>query len=367
MAQSAFFHPGGEMFPIKRIRFSLMLLLLAMQPAAWAEDLEQASSYELGKGWQVPGTGFNLGGYASGGLEDDHAKNKGWALGMDDLSLFVRWEGEGKLRLFSEFDLEEPVSLAEGHGLTTRNAYLALERLYMDYLYSDKLNLRGGKFLTPIGRWNLLHAAPLVWTTTRPLITEYTFPTNATGAMAYGTIPLFGTEVDYSVYSAIGNDWRPDPKLDPFEEAHGVHFNFSLGRAGQLGMSYANFEQKSSIGEHQNLVGLDYYWERNRLEITSEAVYRSSDDGASQDEKGMFVQGAIPLTQRLYGILRYEVFDQAGDAPTINSWLAGLALRVSPSMLLKAEYSHPNQNAVQFNHGTNDVPNGFFTSFAIMF
>ncbi|HQR50590.1 MAG TPA: hypothetical protein PKW44_02995 [Methylophilaceae bacterium] len=340
-------------------------MLLVIQTAAWAEDLEQASSYELGKGWQVPGTSFNLGGYASGGLSDDHGE--GWVLGMNDLSLFVRWEGEGKLRLFSELDLEEPVGIEEGVGLTTKHAYLGLERLYLDYLYSEKLNFRGGKFLTPIGRWNLLHAAPLVWTTTRPLITEYTFPTNATGAMAYGTLPLFGTEVDYSVYSAIGNDWRPDPKLDPFEEAHGLHFNVPLGRAGQLGMSYANFEQKSSSGEHQNLVGLDYYWEHNRLEISSEAVYRSSDDGGSEDEKGLFVQGAIPLTERLHGIVRYEVFDQAGNAPTINLWLAGLALRVAPSVLLKAEYSHANHGTVEFSHGMNNVPDGLFTSFAIMF
>ena len=348
------------MFPIKRIQFFLALLLLGLRASAWAEDLEQAFDYELGKGWQVPGTGFNLGGYASGGLNDNHSNGNGWALGMDDLSLFVRWEGEGKLRLFSEFDLEQPVTLEEGVGLTTKNAYLALERLYLDYLYSEKINLRGGKFLTPIGRWNPLHAAPLVWTTTRPLITEHTFPTNATGAMAYGTLPLFGTEIDYSVYTAIGNDWRPDPKLDPFEEAYGLHFNVPLGRAGQLGFSYANFEQKSSVGERKNLVGFDYYWEHNRYEIMSEAVYRFSDKGASQDEKGLYIQGAIPLSDRLHGIVRYELYDQAGGAPAMHLWLVGLALRVAPAVLLKAEYSHATHNTIQ-------APEGFFTSFAIMF
>jgi hypothetical protein len=348
------------MFPIRHFRFFLALLLLGSHSASWGEDLEQASSYELGKGWQVPGTGFNLGGYASGGLNDDHNKGRDWTLGMDDLSLFVRWEGEGKLRLFSEFDLEEPVTLEKGSGLTTKHAYLALERFYLDYLYSDKLNLRGGKFLTPIGRWNLLHAAPLVWTTTRPLITEYTFPTNATGAMAYGTLPLLGAEIEYSVYTAIGNEWRPDPKLDPFEEAYGLHFNIPLGRAGQLGFSYANFEQKSSIGERKNLVGFDYYWEHNQYEILSEVVYRSSDEGASQDEKGLYIQGAIPLSAHLHGIVRYEFYDQAGAAPAMNLWLLGLAYHVTPSLLLKAEYSHATHNTIQ-------APEGLFTSFAIMF
>jgi hypothetical protein len=347
------------MFPINPIRFFLTLLLLGLQTPVWGDEFEQASSYELGKGWQVPGTGFNLGGYTSGGYNDDRSKNQ-WDVGMDDLSLFVRWEGEGKLRLFSELDLETPVDYEPGVGLTTKHAYLALERLYADYLYSDKLNFRGGKFLTPIGRWNLLHAAPLVWTTTRPLITENTFPTNATGAMAYGTLSLLGTEVDYSVYSAIGNDWRPDPKLDPFEEAYGLHFNIPIGRAGQLGFSYANFEQKGSVGERKNLVGLDYYWEHDRYEIMSEAVYRFSDDGSSHDEKGLYIQGAIPLSARLHGIVRYELYDQAGPAPAMNLWLAGLAYRVAPSVLLKAEYSHATHNAIK-------APEGFFASFAIMF
>jgi hypothetical protein len=347
------------MFPMKSIRSVLLLLLLAIRSLAWAGDLETESDYELGKGWQVPGTGFNLGGYASGGLNDDRGKNL-WSVGIDDLSLFVRWEGEGKLRLFSELDMENPVEYEQGAGLTTKHAYLALERLYADYLYSDKLNLRGGKFLTPIGRWNLLHAAPLVWTTTRPLITEHTFPTNATGAMAYGTLPLFGTEIDYSVYTAIGDDWRPNPKLDPFEEAYGLHFNVPLGRAGQFGFSYVNFEQKSSVGERKNLVGFDYYWEHDRYEIMSEAVYRFSDEGASHDEKGLYIQGAIPLSERLHGIVRYELYDQAGPAPTMNLWLAGLALRVAPAVLLKAEYSHATHNTIR-------APEGLFASFAIMF
>jgi hypothetical protein len=96
-------------------------------------------------------------------------------------------------------------------------------------------------------------------------------------------------------------------------------------------------------------------------------VYRASDEGASQDEKGLYIQGAIPLSERLHGIARYEVFDQAGSAPTINLWLIGLALRLAPSVLLKAEYSHPNHSTIQSNQSTNQVPDGFFTSFAIMF
>lgn len=347
------------MFPIKSLPL-LGLLGLLMSLTASADNLEQSNAEEmLGNGWQVPGTGLNLGGYASGGYNDDRGSGQ-WNADMDDLSLFIRWEGEGKLRLFSELGLQRPMEYDPGTGFTTRHAYLALERLYADYLYSDELILRGGKYLTPIGRWNLIHAAPLVWTTSRPLITEYSFPTNATGVMAYGTVSLLGLEVDYSVYSAVGPEWRPDPRLDPFREANGLHLNATLGRAGQLGFSYASFEQKSAKDEHRNLFGLDYTWSHDRYEVMAEGIYRVSDDGSQKDERGLYVQTAIPLSARLHGIVRYELYDQAGPAPAMNLWLGGLAYRLTPNTLLKAEYSHAT-------HNTIDAPEGIFTSFAILF
>jgi hypothetical protein len=344
------------MFPLKR--FLILLALLSVHLAARAEDTLAGADYQPGKGWQIPGTGFRLGGYASAGMENDRHQHTN--LGLDDFSLFVHWESDGKLRLFSELDLENPVLWEQSRGLTTHHAYLALERLYADYLYSEKLNFRAGKFLTPIGRWNVIHAAPLVWTTSRPLITEHAFPTNATGAMAYGTLPVMGREIDYSVYTAIGNDWRPDPKLDPFEEAYGLHLTMPTSNLGEFGVSYANFEQKGKIGERKNLLGMDYFWSRNRYEISAEMVYRLSDEGRHSDEKGLYIQGVAPIADRWYAIGRYELYDKAGPAPAMNLWLAGLAMRLSPAMVFKAEVSHASHNRIQ-------APEGVFASFAIMF
>lgn len=345
------------MIPLMRLSFLWAVLLLCIQPLAWAAELVSDADYVLGKGWQVPGTGFRLGGYASVGIEDErHAKA---AAGVDDLSLLIHWEGDGKLRFFSELDLERAVIWEQDTGITARHAYLALERLYGDYLYSDKLNFRAGKFLTPIGRWNVIHAAPLVWTMTRPLLTEHSFPTNATGAMAYGTLSVLGTELDYSVYTELSKNWRSDPKQDPFEEAYGGHVMAPIA-GGELGVSYANFEQKGSVGERKNLLGLDYFWSRNRYEISAEAIYRFSDRGSQSDEKGVYIQGVAPLSDRWYAVGRYEYYDQAGAAPALNLWLAGVAMRLSPAMILKAEYSHANHNHIQ-------APEGVFASFAVLF
>lgn len=342
----------------KHVRLLLFsCLIIACRPLL-ADDLSVIDEYQPGHGWQVPGTSFRLGGYTSEGIEND--KNQPWNIGINNLSLFVWWDGEGKLKLFSELDLENPLLYEQGNNLTVKHDYLALERAYADYLFSERFNLRGGKFLTPIGRWNTIHAAPLVWTTSRPLITERTFPTNATGVMAYGTLPVGGNDVDYSVYSAVGKDWRPDPKLDPFEEAYGAHVSIPVSGHGELGMSYANFEQKREIGERKNLIGLDYYWEHNRYEISSELAYRFSDNGSQSNEGGMFIQAVVPVSERWYVIGRYELYEPAGPLPTMNLGLLGLAKRLSPATIFKLEFSHASHNQIQ-------APEGFFTSFAILF
>lgn len=345
------------MFPLQRLLLLLAVLLFG-PVSARAEDFPSVADYQPGKGWQIPGSGFRVGGYAAVGVESDRRQHA--MAGVDDFSLFMHWENEGKLRLFSELDLEKPFVGEEAAGLTAKHAYLALERVYADYLYSEKINFRAGKFLTPVGRWNVIHAAPLVWTTSRPLITERSFPTNTTGAMAYGSLPAFGNEIDYSLYSTVGKDWRTAPTLDPFEEAYGLHLTMPTSGLGEFGVSYANFEQRSALGERRNLLGLDYFWSQQRYELSTEMIYRFSDNDHRSNEKGLFIQGVAPLGGRWYAVGRYEFYDHGGFEPALNLWLAGVAMRLSPAMILKAEFSHAVNNRIQ-------APEGLFASFAVLF
>lgn len=350
------------MFVYRCLRHQAALLLVAglfLAPSAVrADESEPVPDYYPGQGWQVPGTGLKLGGYVTGSFEN--IRHSPAAFAIDDLSLFAHWESQGKLRLFSEVTLESPVVYQPEDDTISRHSYLTLERLYADYLYSDGLNFRAGKFLTPIGRWNVIHAGPLEWTTSRPLVTERSFPTNATGAMIFGTVPVFGKSVDYSIYSAIGNDWRPDPKLDPFEDAYGLHVSVPISAAAELGVSLVSFEQKDSSSERRKLWGLDYFWSRNRYELTAEVAYRYSEDGGPFDERGAFVQGVAPVSDRLYAVARYEFYDKAGATPPVNLWLVGLTMKVSPALLLKMECREGSDEQVV-------APDGFLASISFLF
>ena len=334
-----------------------LALALACAQAVAADGALSDINYRLGEGLQLADTGFSLGGYATASYEHLHHAPARTAL--DNLSLFVWWQGDSRWKFFSELDYENvlahPASDVEGE---TR--YLALERLYVDYALTDTTTIRVGKFLTPIGRWNLIHATPLVWTTSRPFVTTESFPTNATGLMLNGTLPDVANGTEYSLYASKMGELRPNPVLDPFYEAVGAHVSVPVLTDGQVGFSYAAFEQKKTRDEKKQLVGVDFVWTRNRYELSGEGIYRFSDNGSDWDEKGAFGQLVVPLTDKLYAVGRYELYRKAREPLATRLWVAGLNYRVTPAIVLKAEWNGAT-------HNTIDAPEGFMSSLSLLF
>ena len=348
--------PRPSLVAAVRIALTLCLLLAGAQAAA-DDNAFSDINYRLGEGLRVADTGFSLGGYATASYDKlDHAPSR---TALDNLSLFVWWQGEGRWKFFSEFDYEN-VLASSSAGQEGKDHYLALERFYLDYAVTDTTTLRAGKFLTPIGRWNLIHATPLVWTTSRPLVTTRTFPTNATGLMLNGTLPTVAHGIEYALYASKGSELRPNPALDPFHEALGAHVTLPLPADGQLGFSYAAFEQESTRDETKQLAGIDFVWSRNRYEISAEGVYRFSDSGSARDEKGAFGQLVVPLADKLYAVGRYEIFRKAQEPLTTHVWVAGLNYRVTPAIVLKAEWVGSRNNVI-------DAPEGFMSSLSLLF
>ncbi|CAN5879911.1 hypothetical protein BH11PSE8_BH11PSE8_27840 [soil metagenome] len=351
------------------LRLAAACLVLAVLPCAAAgtaftgklsDTLSGTLSdidYRLGEGLHIPGVGLNLGGYATGtyerlrGLPDRAA--------LDNLSLSLWWEGTGRWKVFSEFDYENAISSRSAHD-KDEDRYLALERIYVDYALSETTTVRAGKFLTPIGRWNLLHAAPLVWTTSRPLVTTVAFPTNVTGLMVSSDLTVAGTTIDYSVFGSRGDEVRPNPALDPFNDAIGFRAVAPLPVGGQLGFSYVTFEQAHAEGLRKELFGLDLLWVRNRFELSAEAVYRVLHSAGLRNEGGGFVQLVAPLADRLFGVARFESYRQAQQSRATELWVAGISYRMTPAVVLKAEW-------VGARHNDLRAPEGFLSSVSVLF
>ncbi len=337
-----------------RVIATACMILIGFHAAA-DETSSSDINYRLGEGLRVADTGFSLGGYATTSYEIlRHTSSRA---ALDNVSLFLWWQGQSRWKFFSEFDYEHVLASRSQIG---NERYLSLERLYLDYAATDTSTVRVGKFLTPIGRWNLIHATPLVWTSSRPIVTTYTFPTNATGLMLTGTLPRVANGTEYSLYASKGNELRPNPALDPFTEALGAHVTFSVLPNAQLGFSYARFEQEKTRGTKKQLVGIDFIWSRNRYEVSAEGVYRFSDNGSAWDEMGAFGQLVAPLSGKLYAIGRYEIFRKAQETLATQLWVAGLNYRITPAVVLKAEW-------VGSMHNNIDASEGFLSSVSILF
>ncbi len=307
------------------------VLAAETEPQAANADSPQ---YELGQGLRLGNTGFTVGGYTS--LQYQDVQNSPSQGDISHLSMFVWWEGESRVKFFTEIDNEDSLS-ADDQANGDSGRFLSIERLYFEYAFDDAIAIRLGKFLTPIGRWNQIHADPLVWTTSRPLVTVNMFPEHASGGMLLGNVDLFGQRADYMVYSSIGTDVRKDPAENPFNEAVGARLNIPIGANLQWGMSVASFDQTINVEEHETLVGTDFIWSSRGYELSGEGIYRRSSLGSVRDAHGGFVQGVVPLYGKLFGIARLEEIHNPVIQEDARLMVLGLNYRQSRALSLKLE------------------------------
>lgn len=342
-------------------------------PSAVAETAPPepgALHYEFGRGLKLGDTGFTLGGYVTG--EYKHLDGEASRLRSSHASAFVWWEGMDRVKLFAEVDLLDGVSGNQNdYDEHSGGRRVSLERLYGDYTFSDALALRLGKFLTPVGRWNQVHADPLVWTTTAPMVAQTFFPRSVTGASLGGNVPAWGRAVGYSVYLSNGREWRADSQEDPFAKVLGGRLVLPLGSDLQLGISAANYQLRSRNGEPQQLRGVDLYWSRGGIEFSAEWLLtrgtavagqeidpdRDHDTGPSpinpvpnpyehggpRSTRGGYVQGVLPLGRHLFAVARTDWLHDPRTITFVRQHLVGVTWRPNAGTSVKLEYVRPSQ------------------------
>ena len=143
-----------------------------------------------------------VGGYTD--IEYLNRKNQGTPSTFDQHRFvpFIYADVSEHVKFAAELEIEH--GIREGSASGTE---VSLEFMTIDYLVNDKINLRGGVILLPIGKFNLLHDAPLRDLTDRPLVTQFLYGVVAaeTGAGFYGTFyPTRRAKLDYELYVTTG-------------------------------------------------------------------------------------------------------------------------------------------------------------------
>ena len=220
--------------------------------------------YKPGAGLRLGDTGLSLGGYSRVDLSRDEGGPA--RLAIEDLSLFTIWDPVPRFRVFSELEAEDAAHVDDhGRGGTSEHKF-TLERLYGDVAFSDRVNLRVGKFLTPIGRWNLIHAAPLVWTTSRPLVTIVPFATHTTGVMLFGNLDTNGS-ITYSAFGQFVDSFETSSEeLNPADRSAGFRLELSPSSTWAIGTTYTGANRHSAWN---HLGGADALWRKQPVEIMS--------------------------------------------------------------------------------------------------
>lgn len=316
--------------------------LLGLCKPVWAED---NSNF-----WDS----FALGGYSSAGV--DIPRDSTASAFINEVSLILTWENESRFKFFGEFELEEPLKWNSHQGLTTRDAYLDLERFYLDYNLSEKLNLRAGRFLTPAGRWNLIHAAPLVWTSTRPIATRLLFPSSINGLMLYGSVPYQDYAFEYTFFTEGLKDQIRDDNEIIYKHVNGARF--TLNAPINIGLTLASFQEDRPLSPTYRMFGLDFVTHIGNLELSGEGFYRNTNKG-NDGGSGAYLQSAYHMGNEWYWLTRLETFDHP-DTGSAERWLIGATKRVKPNQLLKFEF-------VGGSGELPESPRGFISTFAVLF
>jgi hypothetical protein len=213
---------------------------------------------------------------------------------------------------------------------------LEVERLYLDLGSRDALRLRFGKFLTPIGRWNLARIEPLLWTTSEPLIVEQVFDDTMTGAMLHGSVFPTGGALSYSLYGTFLNPLDAEADEHPARYSAGAHLEWASLKGWTIGASY--FASQLEKREWNHLGGADLLWQPHaRVELSGEALFGegSREDGALW---GLYAQTVVETLPTVYLVGRYERFNPPGGGRDINLFDLGLAWVPVPYLRLKADY-----------------------------
>jgi hypothetical protein len=314
-------------------------------------DLE----YRPGRGLRLGDTGFTIGGFAT--ATATRLEGESGRFGLEALDLFVFFDPTPYLHVFADFSFDKLLDIDVVQGADTSTADASIERLYGDLNLSDRANFRLGRFLTPVGRWNQVPAEPLVWTTSRPVVTNGPFDQQVTGAEFWGSLFPAAGALTYTVYG----QFLPPPPTEagapePADKSAGARLEFTALQGWSVGGSYFGFSRE---GQWDNLGGLDALWKNDRTELSGEFLAGRGDPGG-QRLFGLYVQGTVEIARGVYAVARYEHFDPGSPEPAFDLYDLGFAWRPIPLLILKADYLFASR-------ASESAEPGFYSSASILF
>jgi len=259
---------------------------------------------------------------------------------QEEFAVYFNSPLSDQVSVFAEIEFANGVRLTNSEtGDDEDVGRVKVERALIDYHPADWAQVRFGKFLTPFGDWNVNHADPLHFTTSRPLVAQLVFPETLTGVLLQGTLFPADWEVDYRLHLSNGGGGMPDSVDGNLRKAIGARLAVRPRACVQLGASFYEDADDRYDDSHQQNFGLDFQWRPGAFQLIGEGlVSRAMGDGTAGAPEGMFVEAAYTFGQRFSPVLRYEWMRLPRNAEASRVGVVGVAYRPIAPLLLKAEY-----------------------------
>lgn len=309
-----------------------------------------AQEYELGEGYNIPNTPVYLGGYTT--IDYAHRKDGYKRLRLDELALL-------SYGAYDRFSYMASIGLKEGYvqhwdtqNSRTTNTKLNIERLYIDYQYNDTLQVRLGKYNTPVGYWNMEPINVMQDTTSIPYSSYLIFPRYSTGVQFH-----YANEFQSNTSYTLGLQQTKD--LDDKYNNITVDSHYLLGVEQNFGM---DLHLKGNVGYFN---GYDYSLNQYRkflysmisLKYEGEQFDLLGELGNRYDATkklttvpyALYLQGAYHITPKhgvVYRFETYKIDEGASRDEYIN--VLGYVYRPTFPFTFKIEYrDHSYQNETQ--------------------
>ena len=250
---------------------------------------------------------------------------------LNELSLFLRGTTEDeRWTFFSELEFE----LFDGDdfyfGGDAEESEFEVETAWLEYSFSDELQIRAGKLLLP-QYWQTYHYPNITLSTRPPAMVGRIFPSNIIGLEAKGDW-WFDDQQGISYVAYIGNGGDSEiSEVDQNEnKAVGgrltTHFAGSGSLFDTLDFSVSGYSGQDHSNENETVFGLDTQIRIKKWEILSEFAwgdqqveYKEIDESLVQlstDTYGYYVQLGYNFKPRWHVFYRFDEMDLNDDGLT---------------------------------------------------
>lgn len=297
---------------------------------------------------------LHIGGYFS---TDYQASNEVKKIRVDDVALLAYGTLYPELTYLAELEAAPFYEHNYTDKTDKNNARFYYERLYLDYKYSQLLNFRVGKQISPIGYWNLEPINVLRDTSSSPLYSLEMFPKFLSGLDIYGYLDE-SASLEYHIFGQKNNHLDEKTLNIDVEQFFALSLEHEINSEFTYGGSLGNFITKDK--KYINYFQLDAHYDFEPFSLQMEAAYDSINDTVLEQKNykvGGYTQGIYHLNEKHALIGRYEYFHDSSASRTNNIGVLGYSYRPIFPISLKGE--------LQYN--SDERYNQFLISLSVLF